>query len=144
MLLGWATAPTAEQLPEPRSQAATFTANGAMYVIGGLDASGTATDTFVWAVPDGSSGDIPAWHQLDQTHLPEARAGLGIAAIGTHVFAVGGEGADGAALSSVARANLCPSHPSSSWASWVRPSPRCPSRMRSGSSSATSMRWAWA
>lgn len=111
VLLGWATAPTAEQLPEPRSQAATFTANGAMYVIGGLDASGTATDTFVWAVPDGTTGDIPAWHQLDQTHLPEARAGLGIAAIGTHVFAVGGEGADGAALSSVARANLSPQPP---------------------------------
>jgi len=50
-------------------------------------------------------------HELDQTHLPEARADLGIAAIGTHVFAVGGMGADGAALASVSRANLSPQPP---------------------------------
>lgn len=111
LLIGWATAPTAQQLPAPRTQAATFTANGAVYVIGGLDGTGAATDTFDWAVPDGVTGDIPAWHHLDQTQLPEARADQGVAAIGTHVYLVGGEGADGAPLASVARANLSPQPP---------------------------------
>lgn len=109
--LGWASAPTSQQLPEPRAQAATFTANGAMYVIGGLDADGTPTNTLFWAVPDGTTGDLPSWHQLDQTQLPEARADLGLAAIGTHVYVVGGTGADGAALASVSRANLSPQPP---------------------------------
>jgi hypothetical protein len=111
VLLGWATAPTSQQLPAPRAQAATFTANGALYVIGGVDASGTAVNTFSWAVPSGTTGDIPAWHQLDQTQLPDARADLGLAAIGTHAYVVGGEGADGAALASVSRANLSPQPP---------------------------------
>lgn len=111
VLLGWASAPTAEQLPVARAQAATFTSNGAIYVIGGDDADGTATDTLYWAVPDGTTGDLPTWHQLDQTQLPEARADLGIAAIGTHVYAVGGQGADGAALATVSRANLSPQPP---------------------------------
>lgn len=111
VLIGWATAPPAEQLPAPRAQAATFTANGSLYVIGGVDGDGAATDTFYWAVPNSTTGDLPAWHQLDQTQLPEARADQGVAAIGTHVYVVGGEGADGAALATVSRANLSPQPP---------------------------------
>lgn len=111
VLLGWATAPPSQQLPEPRALAGTFTANGVIYVVGGSDTDDTATDTFYWAVPDSKTGDLPAWHHLDQTQLPEARTHLGIAAIGTHVYVVGGEGADGAALSSVSRASLSPQPP---------------------------------
>ena len=111
VLIGWGTAPTSQQLPQPRAQAATFTANGAVYVIGGLDANGTAVDTLYWTVPDGTTGDLPAWHQLDQTQLPEARADQGIAAIGTYAYVVGGQGADGATLATVSRANLSPMPP---------------------------------
>jgi hypothetical protein len=111
VLIGWASAPSAQQLPEPRTQAATFTSNGSIYVIGGEGTDGTATDTLYWAVPDSVTGDLPQWHSLDQTQLPEARADLGIAAIGTHAYVVGGEGADGAALATVSRANLSPQPP---------------------------------
>lgn len=111
VLMGWATAPTSQQLPAPRTQAATFTANGAVYVIGGTDAGGTAVDSFLWAVPDATTGDLPAWHQLDQTQLPEARTDAGVAAIGTHAYLVAGQGADGATLDSVARANMSPQPP---------------------------------
>jgi hypothetical protein len=111
VLIGWATAPASEQLPEARTEAATFTSNGALYVIGGLDANNAATDTFYWSVPSSSTGDIPAWHQLDQTQLPEARANQGLASIGSFVYLVGGTGADGAPLASVARANLSPKPP---------------------------------
>jgi hypothetical protein len=109
--MGWASAPSAQQLPEPRTQAATFTSNGSIYVIGGEGTDGTATDTLYWAVPDSVTGDLPQWHSLDQTQLPEARADLGIAAIGTHAYVVGGEGADGAALATISRANLSPQPP---------------------------------
>jgi hypothetical protein len=111
VLMGWATAPTSQQLPTPRTQAATFTANGAVYIIGGTDDTGAAVDTFIWAVPDGPTGDIPAWHQLDQTQLPEARTDAAVAAIGTHTYLFGGQGADGAALATGARANLSPQPP---------------------------------
>ncbi len=111
VLLGWATAPSSQQLPAPRTQAATFTVNGAVYVIGGLDATDAVTDTLYWAVPNGTTGDLPGWHQLDQTQLPEPRAEAGIAAIGTHVYVVGGQAADGAALASISRANLSPQPP---------------------------------
>jgi hypothetical protein len=111
VLMGWASAPTSQQLPAPRAQAATFNANGAVYVIGGTGADGAATDTFFWAVPDAATGDLPAWRQLDQTQLPEARTDAAVAAIGTHTYLVGGQGADGAALATVARANLSPQPP---------------------------------
>jgi N-acetylneuraminic acid mutarotase len=111
VLIGWASAPADQQLPGPRTQAATFTANGAMYVIGGLGGDDAATTTTWWAVPDGTTGDIPEWQRLDQTELPEARADHGIASIGSFVYLVGGQGADGAALASATRANLSPQPP---------------------------------
>lgn len=111
VLIGWASAPASQQLPEPRAQAASFTSNGSIYVIGGDGADGTATDTMYWAVPSSATGDLPAWQQLDQTELPEARADLGVAAVGTHAYVVGGEDADGTALATVSRANLSPQPP---------------------------------
>ncbi|MEZ4596320.1 MAG: hypothetical protein R3C32_05430, partial [Chloroflexota bacterium] len=111
VLIGWASAPASQQLPEPRAQAASFTSNGSIYVIGGDGADGTATDTMYWAVPNSATGDLPAWQQLDQIELPEARADLGVAAVGTHAYVVGGEDADGTALATVSRANLSPQPP---------------------------------
>ncbi len=110
VLLGWASAPIAQQLPAPRTQAASFTANGAMYVVGGQDTTGAPVDTFLWAVPDSATGDIPAWHHLDETQLPAARADAGLASLGSYVYLMGGQGPDGAVASS-ARANLSPLPP---------------------------------
>ena len=42
---------------------------------------------------------------------PRRRTDAGVAAIGTHTYLVGGQGADGAALDTVARANLSPQPP---------------------------------
>ncbi len=108
--LGWASAPTAQQLPAPRSSAMGFSANGAVYVIGGVDGSGAPQVTTFWAVPDPTTGDLPSWNQLDQTQLPEARASSGMAAVGSYAFVIGGQGTDGA-LSSSARANISPLPP---------------------------------
>ena len=42
--IGWASAPTSQQLPSPRSGAVSFNANGSIYVIGGVDGVGHRPD----------------------------------------------------------------------------------------------------
>ena len=108
--IGWASAPTSQQLPSPRSGAVSFNANGSIYVIGGVDASGTVQTSTLWTVPDTATGDLPAWHQLDQTNLPEGRTAAGIAAIGSFAYVIAGQGPTGP-LDTIARANISPLPP---------------------------------
>ena len=106
---GWAIAPPEQQLPEPRIRAATFTANGAIYVIGGSDAEGAPQASHLWAVPN-AAGDLPAWNRREETDLPEPRAGAALSNVGSFAFLIGGEGPDGPVDSSF-RANLSPGPP---------------------------------
>jgi N-acetylneuraminic acid mutarotase len=108
--LGWATAPESQQLPGPRARASAFTANSALYVIGGVDGTGAPQATALWSVPSPTSGDIPEWQTLEQTQLPEPRAGAPVATVGSTAFLIGGETADGPTTSSV-RAALSPMPP---------------------------------
>lgn len=111
VLIGWASAPASQQLPASRADAASFTVNGAIYVVGGRETTdGAPVDTFLWAVPDSTTGDIASWHHLDQTQLTEARAGAGLATLGSYVYVLGGQGPDGA-VASGSRANLSPQPP---------------------------------
>ena len=72
--LGWAVAQE-QLLPEARSDATGFVANGSIYVIGGVDADGQPQDTVYWVVPD-TNGDLASgWQQLDQTDLAAPRVG---------------------------------------------------------------------
>ncbi len=109
-VIGWASAPTSQQLPFPRADAMSFSANGSIYVIGGVDATGVPQATTLWTVPNTATGDLPSWHQLDQTQLPEARANSGIAAIGSYAYLIAGAGTTGP-LDTIARANLSPQPP---------------------------------
>ncbi len=108
--IGWASAPTSQQLPSPRSGAVSFNANGSIYVIGGVDSTGAPQTSTLWTVPDTGTGDLPAWHQLDQTNLPEGRTNAGIAAIGSYAYVLAGQGPTGP-LDSIARANISPLPP---------------------------------
>jgi len=68
-VLGWNVSLAAQALPAPRTDAASFVNNGALYVVGGRDASGKPTDSVYWATPDGS-GNLPGgWQQLSQDTL---------------------------------------------------------------------------
>jgi N-acetylneuraminic acid mutarotase len=105
----WATTSGAANLPAPRSDAAGFMANGAMYLVGGTDGSSTKGDVW-WTVPS-AQGDIEAWHSLSQTDLPApGLAGAAAAVSGGTVFLVGGTSGDGI-LASTVRANLSPADP---------------------------------
>lgn len=111
-LQGWAT-PQAGQggnLPAPRSHAASFTANGALYMIGGTDASGAPQVTNYWAVPNSTTGDISSWNHNDSTDLPEARAASSLSSVGSTAFVIAGQGPTGP-VDSTFRAGLSPKPP---------------------------------
>jgi Kelch motif protein len=110
-LTAWATGQGAD-LPAPRANAASFTANGAIYVVGGTDGSKTHGELY-WAIPAaGDNGDrIAEWKHLAQSDLPAA--GLEGGATGTSgpdVFIVGGKSGNAVQQGS-ARANLAPQEP---------------------------------
>lgn len=107
-VLQWAVG-DAFNLPEARTAAAGFAANGALYVAGGSDGS-TARGELYWAVPSGD-GTLPGWKHLPETDLPAAGLEGGSAIVsGSNVLVIGGSTADGV-LSSSVRANLAPAEP---------------------------------
>jgi hypothetical protein len=111
-LQGWAmpVAGSGGNLPEPRSHAASFINNGALYVIGGSDANGNPTTTNYWTVPNALSGDISTWSRTNSTDLLTPRAGAAVAAIGSTAFIIGGNDANGPTTGEE-RAGLSPKPP---------------------------------
>jgi hypothetical protein len=95
-------------LPAPRTDAAGFGASGALYVVGGKDASGLRSELY-WAIPD-AVGNIPEWKTLAQSNLSQPVAGSAPVAVGPNIVLVGGTTKDGATKSSF-RANLAPQQP---------------------------------
>ena len=102
----------AANLPVARADAMGYATNGAMYVIGGADGSGTQNEVY-WTVPvPGRDGDdIPEWLHLGQSDLPEpglARAAVG--QVGPNLLLVGGTSGENLQTGSV-RTNLSPQEP---------------------------------
>jgi hypothetical protein len=98
-------------LPAARTNFSGFAANGALYVVGGNDASGPQR-TLYWAIPSGT-GDLAEWKHLDQSDLPASAGGLSGAApgvLGPNVILVGGATRSGATPGAV-RANIAPEAP---------------------------------
>jgi hypothetical protein len=109
-LIGWAVAPPDQALPAPRADAAGFTSNGAVYVVGGYDADGVAQNSMLWTVPDTSTGDFDGWQQLEQTDLDVATANAPLAGVGSFAFVMGGDTPDGPSAGSQ-RAAISPRPP---------------------------------
>lgn len=109
---GWATPAegSAGNLPAPRASAASFTNNGALYVIGGMDASNAPTSTNYWTVPNATTGDISSWSETTATDPLAPRSGAAVSAIGSEVFLIGGSDASGP-VDSAERAGLSPKPP---------------------------------
>jgi hypothetical protein len=111
-LIGWATPREGQpgNLPVVRAHATSFTANGALYVVGGVDASNAPQATALWSVPDALIGDVPAWQELKASDLPQARANAAVAPVGSVAFLIGGDGPSGP-VDSTYRAGLSPKPP---------------------------------
>jgi hypothetical protein len=94
-LLGWAIAPEDQSLPEPRASAVGFSANGAVYAIGGFDADGVPQATMLWMVPDATTGDSDGWQHIEQADLPVGTASAPLVGVGSHAYIIGGQTPDG-------------------------------------------------
>jgi hypothetical protein len=96
-------------LPEPRTNAAGFAASGALYLIGGSDASGPRSELY-WAIPN-ALGNIPEWKHLTQSDLPAGGlSGSASVTLGPNIVLIGGETRDGP-IAGAARANVAPQAP---------------------------------
>ena len=100
----------AGDLPAPLVHAASFTANGALYMVGGADAQGAPQKTNFWAVPNATTGVISSWSHTDSTDLPDARASASVSSVGSTAFVIGGIGSAGPATGTY-RAGLSPKPP---------------------------------
>ena len=98
-------------LPDARQHQTSFANAGAIYVIGGQDASGAVVATNYWSVPSAIDGTITSWQRLDATDLPAPRAAAAPAIIGSNVLLIGGSDKDAADLTSIVRADLAPRTP---------------------------------
>ena len=99
----------AANLPVARTNASGWTANGALYLVGGNDGSGPKTQLY-WATPS-TNGDLPEWKHLDATDLPTALEGAPAVISGPNAILVGGETTGGTILASSMRANTAPLPP---------------------------------
>jgi hypothetical protein len=110
-VIRWGTPTNASaNLPAPRTDAAGFTANGAIYLIGGTDGSQPKTEVW-WTTPDGN-GNIVGWQHLPQSDLPAGQGLAGGSAIasGANAFVIGGQSPAGVTNGSI-RTNLAPKPP---------------------------------
>ncbi len=109
--LGWSVSGGAQSLPRPRTDAATFVSNGAIYVVGGRDESNRPTGSLYWATPN-SKGDFNGWQSLQQTNLfaDQPRAGAAAVVSSGFVFLIGGQGDSGPSVATF-RADLAPRPP---------------------------------
>jgi len=104
----WAT--NLPALPAPRTSAAGFVANQAIYLVGGTDGT-TPHSELYWTVPDSGTGMIKEWKHLPQSDLPKGGLAGSTAAIsGSYVFLVGGQTTEGVAQWTL-RSNLAPKPP---------------------------------
>jgi hypothetical protein len=96
-------------LPVARDNAATWSANGGLYLAGGTDGSGLAREVY-WAIPS-ATGDLPEWKHLEASDLPAPGLEGGVAVVsGPSVVIVGGS-TEGGIVNTSARANIAPQAP---------------------------------
>jgi hypothetical protein len=96
------------KLPVARADASGFSANGALYLVGGSDGSAVKRELY-WTVPD-ATGNISAWAHLDPTDLPAGVTDGAPVVTGSTVVILGGK-SDGSPLASAYRASLAPQLP---------------------------------
>lgn len=105
----WAITAGPTNLPVARTDAAGFTANGSLYLVGGTDGTAPASDVY-WAIPSAQGELTNGWQHLDQSDLGSGVAGGAPVVSGATAFVVGGTGPSGV-LTSTTRANLAPEKP---------------------------------
>jgi hypothetical protein len=98
-------------LPSPREGAALWSANGTLYVAGGVQ-DGAVVGSVYWTAPTAATG-ITTWKNVPEVDLPadQLRTNASGAVIGTHALLIGGEDASGAPASTSVSALTSPKAP---------------------------------
>ena len=98
-------------LPLPREGAALWSANGTLYVAGGVQ-DGAVIGSVHWTAPTAASG-ITSWKSVPEVDLPadQLRTNASGAVIGTHALLIGGEDASGAPAATSVSALTSPKAP---------------------------------
>jgi hypothetical protein len=97
-------------LPAARTGGAGFSANGAMYLVGGSDGTAQKSELY-WAIPDSAGSLSDGWHHLPNDDLPPGGlAGSSPVVSGSTVILVGGTSQVGVLASSI-EASLAPQPP---------------------------------
>lgn len=108
VVVKWATLDAAN-LPAARAAGAGFTANGAIYYVGGSDGTKLHKELY-WALPD-SNGNLPGgWHHLDATDLPGGLIGAAPVVTSATAILLGGATESGT-LATSTRSSLAPQEP---------------------------------
>ena len=108
VVVKWATLDSAN-LPAARSGAAGFSANGALYLVGGTDGKAARRELY-WAIPDSRGNLAGGWRHLAETDLPGGLVDTAPVVAGAAVVLIGGS-ADGGTLATSTRASLAPQEP---------------------------------
>lgn len=108
VVLGWATN-NAYNLPGPRTGAAGFSSNGALYLVGGSDGT-TAHKELYWAIPDSNGNLAGGWHHLDPTDLPSGLVDAAPIVTAGSAILIGGNNGSAPVKSSI-RSSLAPQEP---------------------------------
>ena len=98
-------------LPVASEGAALWSANGTLYVAGGVQ-GGTAVGNVYWTAPTAATG-ISAWQSVEQVNLPanQLRVFATGVVVGPHALLLGGENGDGATASVSLSAGTSPKAP---------------------------------
>ena len=106
----WAVASSAN-LPAARTGASGFSANGALYLVGGSDGTSAKRELY-WTLPD-SNGNLPTggWSHLEPTDLPAGVVGGAPVVTGSNVLIIGGASDGAPPLTGAYRASLAPQLP---------------------------------
>jgi len=98
-------------LPTPREGAALWSANGTLYVAGGVQ-NGTAVGSVYWTAPTAATG-ITTWHTVEQVNLPadQLRVNATGVVVGPHALLLGGEDGAGAPAATSLSASTSPKAP---------------------------------
>ena len=107
----WSATSGEGDLPTPREGAALWSANGTLYVAGGVQ-DGVAIGSVYWTAPAAATG-ITTWHTVEQVNLPadQLRVNASGVVVGPHALLLGGEDASGASATTALSAGTSPKAP---------------------------------
>ncbi len=107
----WSATSGEGDLPTPREGAALWSANGTLYVAGGVQ-DGVAIGSVYWTAPAAATG-ITTWHTVEQVNLPadQLRVNASGVVVGPQALLLGGEDASGVPATTALSAGTSPKAP---------------------------------